>query len=148
MDKKKVVIPNSPSPDQNTTVLYLKVLNTGDIISLTGKRKFTLGRISGDQPIMPDIDLSPYQAYEYGVSRLHALIDIMEEMVTITDLGSMNGCKINGKPIQPLSAVPIRSGDYITLGMFKTQILWNKDYSPIENVEEISTISENNQTRS
>lgn len=100
----------------------LQVLSTGDQLPLKGKSEFTLGRISGTQPILPDIDLTPYQAYETGVSRLHALLLLDLDKITITDLGSANGTRINGDRVTAHAPYPLQDGDIISLGNFKACI--------------------------
>jgi len=92
-------------------------------LPLEGGQEFTLGRVSGTQPILPDVDLSPYGAYEGGVSRLHATISLAKEGITIMDLGSANGTRVNGKKIPPHQPMPLQHGDMISLGSFKVQIL-------------------------
>jgi hypothetical protein len=104
----------------------LKVFSTGKIIPLTGGEEFTLGRISGNQPILPDVDLTSEQAYKQGVSRLHATIRIMEDRITITDLGSANGTRVNRKMIQAQVPHPLTNGDLLHLGKFKLQIRIHK----------------------
>ena len=106
--------------------VVLKVLETGQTIPLEGSDEFTLGRISGNQPILPDLDLTAYKAYDGGVSRLHATIKITEREVTITDLGSANGTRINGKKISAHQAYTLSNEDTLSLGRFKAQILINK----------------------
>jgi hypothetical protein len=49
----------------------LCIVDTGQIIPLEEREEYTLGRSAEGQPILPDIDLAPYRAYENGVSRLH-----------------------------------------------------------------------------
>ncbi len=66
--------PPVPSQGLADNWLTLHLLDTGQMLPLAERNEFTLGRISEGQPIMPDIDLSPYQAYANGVSRLHAVI--------------------------------------------------------------------------
>ena len=39
----------------------IHLTNSGQILPLSERNEFTLGRISDAQPIMPDIDLTPYQ---------------------------------------------------------------------------------------
>lgn len=112
--------PSKPLPD---TRLSLKVLETGAIIAPEGGLEFTLGRVSGSQPILPDIDLTPYQAYESGVSRLHATIKIEKMKIIVIDLGSANGTRVNGKKIPPHTPQPLENGDILTLGKFKLQVL-------------------------
>jgi len=101
----------------------IKLMNNGLILPLDSGLEFTLGRVSGNQPILPDIDLTPYQAYESGVSRLHATIRIEKLAVMITDLGSANGTRVNGKLVPPHSLQNLENGDIITLGKFKIQML-------------------------
>lgn len=101
----------------------LNIISTGDVIPLAGQDEVTLGRMSEGQPVVPDIDLTPYKAYEAGVSRMHASIRIIEDQVLITDLGSANGTRVNGMQITPHIPYPMKHGDILTLGKFKIQIL-------------------------
>ena len=103
--------------------VMLNLVSTGDVLRLEGREEMTLGRVSEGQPIIPDIDLSPYKAYESGVSRMHASIKIREGIISITDLGSANGTRINGRQISAHIPYPIKNGDILTLGKFKIQIL-------------------------
>lgn len=100
----------------------LQILSTGEQIPLKRNCEYTLGRVSGSQPILPDIDLTPFQAYESGVSRLHAIILLESERATITDLGSANGTRINGDRIIAHDPRQLQDGDIISLGNFKTCI--------------------------
>jgi hypothetical protein len=114
---------NPFSQVKSTVLVFFKILETGQTIPLEDGEEFTLGRISGSQPILPDIDLTPYKAYEGGVSRLHATIKIDRDQVTITDLGSANGTRINSKKIAAHQAYPLSNEDILGLGKFKAQIL-------------------------
>jgi hypothetical protein len=101
----------------------LHLLDTGQVLPLSVKNEFTMGRVSEGQPIMPDIDLSPYQAYAAGVSRLHAVIKRTGSKIIIIDLGSANGTYINGKRLAPNSEQVLNHGDIIALGKLKLQVL-------------------------
>ena len=101
----------------------LHLLDTGQVIPLSVKNEFTMGRISEGQPIMPDIDLSPYQAYAAGVSRLHAVIKRIANRIIFIDLGSANGTYINGKRLAPNVEQVLNHGDIIALGKLKLQVL-------------------------
>jgi hypothetical protein len=103
--------------------VILRILDTGQEIPLEDGDEFTVGRISGSQPILPDIDLTPYKAYEGGVSRLHATIKLNRDKVTITDLGSANGTRINNKKIAAHQPYTISNEDIISLGKFKAQVI-------------------------
>ena len=79
--------------------------------------------MSDAQPIMPDIDLTPYQAYANGVSRLHAVLKREGKRVFVMDLGSSNGTYLNGKRLQPNIDQTLNHGDMLALGKLKIQIL-------------------------
>jgi hypothetical protein len=104
----------------------LHIMDTGKIVPLTGRDEFTLGRTVEGQPITPDIDLSPYKAYEKGVSRLHAKIKINGSIITVIDLGSVNGTRVNGQKIAPDQPYPLNHGDILSLSKFKIQLLNRK----------------------
>ncbi|MDH5606255.1 MAG: FHA domain-containing protein [Anaerolineae bacterium] len=105
----------------------LHIVQTGQISPLIGKDEFTIGRMSEGQSILPDIDLSPYDAYTHGVSRLHATIKVEDDSVLITDLGSSNGTRINKTKIAAHQDHPVSHGDVIALGRFKIQVLIRQD---------------------
>jgi pSer/pThr/pTyr-binding forkhead associated (FHA) protein len=121
-DDSEQVIP--ATPDDASLSLFL--VETGEVIPLKGNTEYTIGRSSEDQPILPDVDLAPYHAYEYGVSRLHASISISQPFALLTDFGSANGTQLNGQKISPNKPYPITHGDIFTLGQMKIQLLVNR----------------------
>lgn len=107
----------------------LCVVDSGNILPLENRTEFTIGRSAEGQPIMPDIDLSPHQAYEMGVSRLHASIRLDGQQVMATDLGSVNGTRLNGQKIPPHKPCTLNHGDILTLGKLKLQVLLRHESS-------------------
>ncbi len=107
-------------PDE---VVGLLVIDANRMIHLRGRSEYTLGRISDDQPIVPDVDLTEFEAYLQGVSRLHAALKIGEQRISIRDLGSSNGTRVNGQKIVPNIDYPLKHGDAIALGKMKIQIV-------------------------
>ena len=103
--------------------LSLHLMDSGKILPLASRNEFTLGRLSEGQPIMPDIDLTPYQAYASGVSRLHAVVKRDANRVLVMDLGSSNGTYLNGRRLNPHVEESINHGDILALGKLKIQIL-------------------------
>jgi hypothetical protein len=101
----------------------LHLMDTGQMLPLSDRNEFTLGRISEGQPIMPDIDLSPYQAYGSGVSRLHAVLKRDGNRILVMDLGSSNGTYLNAKRLNPNMEQAIQHGDILALGKLKIQII-------------------------
>jgi hypothetical protein len=103
--------------------ISLHLVDSGKVLHLAGRNEFTFGRMTEGQPILPDVDLSPYEAYAQGVSRLHASLKVAGQRVVIMDMGSSNGTRVNGQKIIPHVDYPLSHGDIITLGKFKFQVL-------------------------
>jgi pSer/pThr/pTyr-binding forkhead associated (FHA) protein len=108
-------------PGEAKTSLY--ILKTDKYLPLEGQQEFTIGRVAKGQSIHPDLDLSPYSAYEDGVSRIHAMIRVTRGSVGITDLSSVNGTYINDVRIPANQFRPVEEGDLISLGRFKIKIV-------------------------
>jgi FHA domain len=104
------------------TRVQVIVSQSSKAMPLADKHEYTFGRVSGTQPVLPDIDLTAENAYILGVSRLHATIRLSEDYVTITDLGSANGTWINGKVIRPHVPHMISDEDIIHLGKLQLQV--------------------------
>jgi pSer/pThr/pTyr-binding forkhead associated (FHA) protein len=113
-----------PAPSVATDAhLSLHIVRTGQILPLMGREEFIIGRVSEGQSVLPDIDLTPYDAYSQGVSRLHAMIQIAKDQVSISDLGSSNGTRINKTKLTANRSYSLNHGDVISLGKFKIQAL-------------------------
>lgn len=119
--------PVTEQPIGNSTEAWisLHLLDNGQIISVSDRKEFSLGRISDKQPIMPDIDLTSYQAFDHGVSRLHAVIRQHERRAVVMDLGSSNGSYLNGARLIANVESPLAQGDLLALGKLKIQIILN-----------------------
>ena len=103
--------------------ISLHLMDSGKILPLASRNEFTLGRLSEGQPIMPDIDLTPYQAYASGVSRLHAVVKRDANRIFVMDLGSSNGTYLNGRRLNPHTEESLNHGDVVSLGKLKIQVL-------------------------
>jgi len=120
--KKRPAAMEPPSSPVNSWI-SLHLMDSGKILPLASRNEFTMGRLSEGQPIMPDIDLTPYQAYASGVSRLHAVVKRDANRTVIMDLGSSNGTYLNGRRLNPHMEEELRHGDVIALGKLKIQVL-------------------------
>lgn len=120
--KKKSANVEPPSSPANSWI-SLHLMDSGKILPLASRTEFTMGRLSEGQPIMPDIDLTPYQAYASGVSRLHAVIKSEAERAVVMDLGSSNGTYLNGRRLNPHTEEELKHGDVVALGKLKIQVL-------------------------
>jgi pSer/pThr/pTyr-binding forkhead associated (FHA) protein len=121
-EQEKVPVPPPPSD----VAISLFILETGAILPIGGRNEFTLGRSAEGQPILPDVDLARFQAYEHGVSRIHASITLGKEQALVTDLGSANGTRLNGQKLPPHRPFPTKHGDIVTLGKLRIQLLIRK----------------------
>ncbi len=121
-------MPKTPVDEENTlpvkdVVITLMLVDNGQVLHLAGRSEYTIGRISEGQPILPDIDLTSYDAFAQGVSRLHLSIKIQKSGVFVSDLGSSNGTRVNSQKLVANVDYPINHGDTIVLGKIKLQIL-------------------------
>jgi hypothetical protein len=118
--------PVVPPQSKIGALLALLILDAGQILPLTDRREFIIGRISEGQTILPDIDLTAYKAYEKGVSRQHISIKKSEQGFFVTDLGSVNGTQLNGRKLLPSQPYLLANGDILALGKLKIQVLIRK----------------------
>ncbi|MBN1264402.1 MAG: FHA domain-containing protein [Anaerolineales bacterium] len=126
IDREAVVTkPTTPEGPvlESGALLGLKEIKSGDILSLVGRNNYTLGRTKKNQAIMPDVDLTAYDAYDYGVSRIHAEIRLTSEGIYMIDLDSSNGTLVNGHFLEPQRPFPIRHGDILQLGRMRLQLI-------------------------
>jgi len=114
---------HEPIPNYGNAWISLHMLDSGQILPVAERTEFTMGRISDNQPIMPDIDFSAFKAYDNGVSRLHAVIRQNNGNVVIMDLGSSNGTYVNGTRLMPNVEQPLHHGDVLALGKLKMQVV-------------------------
>jgi hypothetical protein len=103
--------------------ISLHLIESGQILPLADRTEFTLGRSAEGQPIVPDVDLTSYNAYANGVSRLHAAIKLINNRIVVVDLGSSNGTYLNGVRLSPYIETPVSHGDLLYLGKLKIQVL-------------------------
>jgi len=112
-----------PPPGNEDINVAIQLVDTQEFVFIKGDKNLTLGRSAEGQIVMPDIDLSPFDAYEAGVSRLHASLEVKGKQITAKDLGSANGTRINGKITTAHEEHTIQNGDILTLGKLKIIIL-------------------------
>ncbi len=72
-----------------------------------------IGRRSDKRAILPEISLD----FDDGVSHRHALLTPGDDgSLTLRDIGSANGTRLNGADVQPMMDLTLKDGDQITLG--------------------------------
>ena len=75
-----------------------------------------MGRADSSSNVQPKIDFSAYGAMEYGVSRHHAWLQVVNRQLVCFDNDSSNGTFINGVRLMPQQPYVIESGDQLCLG--------------------------------
>jgi pSer/pThr/pTyr-binding forkhead associated (FHA) protein len=83
---------------------------------------YAIGRFDLEGNASPDIDLSPFSAEEFGVSRRHLLIKLENDVVVVVDNESSNGTRLNGQRLEPGRSYPVRHADEIVLGAMEIEI--------------------------
>lgn len=98
-----------PGVDQSGARMVLQERNV--TINIPDKEKLVLGRTRGN--VTADIDLEPYQASKFGVSRRHALLTKRGKSWWLEDLHSLNGTFVNDVEIKEGHPVALKDGDVV-----------------------------------
>ena len=85
-----------------------------------------LGRYDPDTGEYPEIDLTPYNAAEKGVSRRHATIIRSDNNLNIVDNNTPNGTYLNGQRLVAHQARVLRDGDEVRLGKLVVRITFDR----------------------
>jgi hypothetical protein len=103
--------------------IALYVDDTDEPLILEVVRQAILGRHEANSRSQPRVDLTPYRAYEKGVSRLHAIIRRTDNGLMVEDLASTNGTWLNDAALEPYIGKPLKSGDRLRLGKLVIEIV-------------------------
>jgi len=95
------------------------------LLPLTGET--VIGRRDPSTHTSPELDLTPYGAYQMGISRRHAIIRMEDDKPMLTDLGSRNGTYINGKKLKAHQTIPLKDGDEVRLGKIVLHITFQTE---------------------
>ena len=94
----------APEPVVPAKRAQLRVHENGGVRAIPVDRELlTIGRLAECEVVIDDT----------GASRRHAQIRTTDGVSTLTDLGSTNGTKVNGRQVQ---AAQLADGDHITVG--------------------------------
>ncbi len=112
-------LPGSPRP----ATARLLILPHQRPLELRGPGTWILGRKRGTDSDAVYLDLSPFGAYEQGVSRKHARLEITPQgRAYLTDLGSRNGTWIDDRRLIPHRPYPLPQKAILRLG--RLEIEW------------------------
>lgn len=102
--------------NQVTLRISIQGVETPIGITITPENSVTIGRRDPTKEEVPGIDLTPHGAYQMGISRNHAVLQIKDQRLIVVDLNSRNGTYVNGKRVEPQSPAKLRDGDELRLG--------------------------------
>jgi pSer/pThr/pTyr-binding forkhead associated (FHA) protein len=104
--------------------IFLVVRGIPEEIVLEENKVVSVGRIDLITGYRPNVDLTPYDAQKRGVSREHVRIELKEQHVFVTDMGSANGTVLAGKRLTPQEAVMLHNGDELLLGGLAVKVMF------------------------
>lgn len=116
-----------------TWQLTLQLISTRQQIVIPLQDKAILGRSSEvEKEGTFYIDLSPFLAYQLGVSRRHAMLVTENSQILVFDLSSSNGSFLNGKKLSHTDGHVIQDGDELVLGSLKMRIFLKEETATAE----------------
>ena len=83
-------------------------------LDINATESIILGRTVGNEIV--DVDLTPFHAVDFGVSRQHAMIMPEGDGFVIKDLNSSNGTVLNGVRLEANKNYALLDGDMLFLG--------------------------------
>ncbi len=136
-EKPAVETPQSESSPLTPVLHYADVLAEGSVgvQLLVGSEPFStvkvecadeliLGRTVIDSEHQPDLDLSPYGAQNWGVSRRHAKLVRDDNTLSVVDLGSTGGTYVNRIRVLAWQSRVLCDGDELRLGSFRIRVFF------------------------
>lgn len=105
-----------------TSDVVLEVVGFDEQVHIAPNHRTVFGRVDAGGSAAPDVDLTPYGAFEKGVSRIHAALVRHEATLTLLDLGSSNGTLLNGRRVSANQPRVVQDGDEITFGQLVARV--------------------------
>jgi hypothetical protein len=109
----------------NSGLLVVRI-HGADAITRRLSSFMLIGREDDHNPKRPEIDLTPFGGHEHGVSRYHATLKRSAQGITLADLASANGTRLNGRRLRPLAEYPVNDGDEVIFGTLAVQVCFRK----------------------
>ncbi|MBK8020293.1 MAG: response regulator [Chloroflexi bacterium] len=103
-------------------VVEFRIVGTATTLQVQVRDAMILGRGDVNSGYFPEVDLTPFDAFSKGVSRRHAVITIKNNRLSLRDLNSTNGTRINGVPCEPGAEKRLRHGDELQFGHLRMQM--------------------------
>lgn len=104
-----------PEPDVPPDTFFL-ITGSGRRIAVPAREQVIMGRADSRSGLRPDIDLSPENAQQCGVSRRHCRLSWRSGQWFVEDLMSTNYTLVNGTRLPSHTPTAIAVGDELRLG--------------------------------
>ncbi len=106
------------------SLLRIRVRDAHALLEVAFGDELVLGRAVDD--VVPEVDLSAYNAQHLGVSRRHAKLTRESATVMVQDLGSVNGTFLNGQKLLPYQPRVLRNEDELILGRLVLRVSFTR----------------------
>lgn len=103
-------------PPEKPKQLLFVIPSSRRRIELKLEHQIRIGRADPEAKIIPELDLTQDKGIENGISRLHAVVQLVKQGVILMDLGSTNGTYLNNSRLLTQKPFLLKSGDEIKLG--------------------------------
>lgn len=107
-------------PSSLPTHLRFVIGEGAGVYEVQTARPIIIGRNTSSQSV--DVDLTPFEAAENGVSRQHLKIEVFGERLMVKDLNSVNGSRLNGATMTPQHVYQLQQGDELKIGRIKMRV--------------------------
>lgn len=115
------LLPPLPAEPPKAPPLRVVISHQGAELTLQSKL-IQVGRADPESGFAPELDLTPYDGFEHGVSRRHAAIQWVEGGYVILDQHSVNGTWLDGLRLMAGYAYQIPPGAEIRFGELVVQL--------------------------
>jgi hypothetical protein len=133
MVARDTMIPNI-HPKPGTISFYMPIEKQPIIV--VAKDKIVIGRYlkghTETDTLKPHVDLAQYDAHLLGVSRVHAMITLIDGKYHLEDLGSRNGTWVNSVRLEAHVPKELNNGDLIRLGHFLMFIYFSGEQTQLK----------------
>jgi len=118
-------------PESRRDAAVLFIAGYGDaplVVTVPPQQPMSLGRNATTGSLgRHHIDLTRYDAVNFGVSRLHMFLHNRDHQFFVEDARSVNGTFVNGEPIKAGEMVAVKNADEIRLGGLRMYIYFLGD---------------------
>jgi pSer/pThr/pTyr-binding forkhead associated (FHA) protein len=98
----------------------LVVVASGAEIPLPAAKEILIGREDPVSGVYPDVDMTPHEGEEGGISRRHARLIVEGGNYFVEDLDSTNFTFVNKQKLAPKTRQAVKDGDEVRFGRVTT----------------------------